>query len=198
MSEVLIRLGVPQPFLAWFNCADACEFPYGDASEIFKDRFHKVPTTVNLWFAGQRSASEVVITHSAIEAIAFLSLNADHYPNLEAVSFIATGNLPGMAQLQWIRRNFQKRKFTLVFGNDLLGALTDIKVAAGLKGHGTRIWLSGDVVRIQMKTQQHLFSIPELSLHAFEKAFGLRMNIRTRKPNRVVNFLDQLTLNQLS
>ena len=198
MSEVLIRLGVPPSFLAWFNCADACEFPYGDAREIFKDRFHKVPTTVNLWFAGHRSASEVVITHSAIEAIAFLSLNTDHYPNLESVSFIATGNLPGMAQLQWIRRNFQKRKFTLVFGNDLLGALTDIKVAAGLKGHGTRIWLSGDVVRIQMKTQQHLFSIPEVSLHAFEKAFGLRMNIRTRKPNRVVNFLDQLTPNQLS
>lgn len=198
MNDLLTGLGVHLSLQAWFSCEKETIFDYGGAREVFKEGFHKVPTTVNLWFAGHRSASEVVITHSAIEAIAFLSLNTDHYPNLEAVSFIATGNLPGMAQLQWIRRNFQKRKFTLVFGNELLGALTDIKVAAGLKGHGTRIWLSGDVVRIQMKTQQHLFSVPEVSLHAFEKAFGLRMNIRTRKPNRVVNFLDQLTLNQLS
>jgi len=192
MNDQLTRLGVPEALQAWFNCQQELVFDYGGANEIFTTGFHKVPTTANLWLGGNRSASEVVITHSAMEAIAFLTLHADHYPRPDTLSFIATGNLPGMDQLQWIRQNFKKRKFTLVFGSDLLGALTDIKVAAGLKGHGTRLLVNNDDVRIQMKTQVRILSVPQVSLHAFEKAFGLRMGIRTRKPPAAVTFLDLL------
>ncbi|CAM3797294.1 hypothetical protein MUGA111182_10330 [Mucilaginibacter galii] len=196
MNELLTRLGVPPALQAWFDCEKETVFDYGGAKEIFAAGFHKVPTTVNLWLGGNRSASEVVITHSVMEAIAFLTLHAGHYPRRDTLSFIATGNLPGMAQLQWIRQNFKKRKFTLVFGNDLLGALTDIKVAAGLKGQDTRLLLTGDDVRIQMKTQMRILSVPQVSLYAFEKAFGLRMGIRTRKPPVASTFLDQLKYGQ--
>ncbi|WP_345952944.1 hypothetical protein [Mucilaginibacter sp. PAMB04168] len=192
MNDHLTRLGVPEALQAWFNCRHEMVFDYGGAREIFTTGFHKVPTTANLWLGGNRSASEVVITHSAMEAIAFLTLHADHYPRRDTLSFIATGNLPGMAQLQWIRQNFKKRKFTLVFGNDLLGALTDIKVAAGLKGHGTSLLLSGDAVHIQMKTQVRILAVQQVSLYAFEKAFGLRIGIRTQKPPAASTFLDQL------
>jgi hypothetical protein len=192
MNDDLTRLGVPEVLQAWFNCRQELVFDYGVAEEFFTTGFHKVPTTANLWLGGNRSASEVVITHSAMEAIAFLTLHADHYPRRGTLSFIAMGNLPGMAQLQWIRQNFKKRKFTLVFGNDLLGALTDIKVAAGLKGHGTRLLWSGDDIRIQIKTQVRILSVPQVSLYAFEKAFGLRMGIRTEKPPAALTFLDQL------
>jgi len=192
MNEQLTRLGVPQALQAWFDCREKAEFDYGGAKEIFTDELHKVPTTANLWLAGSRSASEVVITYSAMEAIAFLTLHADHYPRPDALSFIATGNLPSMGQLLWIRRQFKKRKFTLVFGSGLLGTLTDIKVAAGLKGHGTRIMLLDDQVRIQMKAHSYLIPVQQISLYAFEKAAGLRTGIRTRKPNAVGDFLDQL------
>jgi hypothetical protein len=192
MNDHLTRLGVPEVLQAWFNCRQELVFDYGGAKEIFTKDFHKVPTTANLWLSGNRSASEVVITHSAMEAIAFLTLHAGDYPRRDTLSFIATGNLPGMVQLQWIRQNFKKRKFTLVFGNDLLGALTDIKVAAGLKGQDTRLLLSGDALHVQMKTQVRILSVPGISLYAFEKAFGLRMGIRTKKPPTALTFLDQL------
>jgi len=196
MNDQLTRLGVPEALQAWFNCQQELVFDYGGAKEIFTTGFHKVPTTANLWLGGNRSASEVVITHSAMEAIAFLTLHADHYPRRDILSFIATGNLPGMAQLHWIRQNFKKRKFTLVFGNDLLGTLTDIKVAAGLKGQGTRLLLSGDALHVQMRTQARILSVPGISLYAFEKAFGLRTGIRTRKPPAAATFLDQLKVAQ--
>ncbi|MDT3401297.1 hypothetical protein [Mucilaginibacter terrae] len=197
MNELLTRLGVPPALQAWFNCEQHTTFDYGGATEIFAAGFHKVPTTPNVWLAGNRSASEVVITHSAMEAIAYLSIHLDHYPDLDRVAFIATGNLPSAGQLQWIRSNFKRRKFTLVFGSDLLGTVTDIKVAAALKGRSAKLFLKDDSILCQTNGLSHNIPFSNLSLHVFEKDFGLRTGNRTRKPKHFLSFLDQLQSDRL-
>jgi hypothetical protein len=195
MNLRLTRLGVPASLQAWVNVTSRATFDYGGSLEVFGDNFHKVPTTANLWLGGSRAAAHVIITHSAIEALALLSRNLNHFPDLDRLCVIALGNLPSSGQLQWIRQYLKNRRFVLGFGNDLLASLMDIKVAAGLKGKETKIWLSGTNVTIQCRNQSCRFEAASLSLNVFEKAFGLRTGIRTRKPGRHATYFDHLTNN---
>src|SRR5258708_5494632 len=125
MNALLTRLGVPPEIQAFFNASAELSFNYGDTDEYYGDGVHKVPTTQNLWVAGNETASNVIITYSAMEAIAFITINRQHYPKLEQLTFIAIGNKLQPEQVNWIVQNFRKRRFTLVFGKDLIGHITD-------------------------------------------------------------------------
>jgi hypothetical protein len=191
MSDLLTELGVSKELQAFFNITEP-QFNYGNDLEYFGPGIHFIPTTNNLWVAGNDTAAELVITSSAMEAIAYLALNTYRYPVTETICFIAIGNLPHTAQLNWIRANRQKRKTTLVFGNDLLGRLADIAVACGLCNKAIRFCWSDEVVEV-FANDRRFKADPELfTLNTFEKAAGIRTGICTRKPIRHDTFLEQL------
>ena len=191
MSDLLTELGVSKELQAFFNITETL-FSYGNDQEYFGPGIHLIPTTNNLWVAGNDTASELVITSSAMEAIAYLALNTYRYPVTETICFIAIGNLPHAAQLDWIRANRQKRKLTLVFGNDLLGRLADIAVACGLCNKAVRLCWSDGQVEVFVNNRQFEATPELLTLNTFEKAAGIRTGIRTRKPIRHDTFLQQL------
>jgi hypothetical protein len=194
MNAILTELGVPGELQAFFQVTDLL-FSYGLDSEYFNKDFHRVPATSNLWMAGNDLTREVVITYSAMEAIAYLTLNKHRYSRIDTLAFVAVGNLPHDGQLQWMRSAWLKKKYTLVFGNDLLGRLADIKVAAGLADRRVRLYWNSPNVRIETDNCHHEFATDNLSLNVFEKAFGIRSGIRTHKPIRFDTFLDQLKHN---
>lgn len=144
------------------------------------------------WRAGNAAATELIITSGAVEAAAFMTVNAYRYPVTAALLFIAVGNLPGAGQLDRIRETRQKRKTTLVFSNDLLGSLLDITVAAGLTGRSLRLRWAGDLVEIEANNRRFTAGPDRLTLNAFEKMAGIRTGIRTRKPRNHNTFLEQL------
>ncbi|MGF7079004.1 hypothetical protein [Mucilaginibacter sp. UYCu711] len=191
MNPILNELGVSEELQAFFQVTDLV-FHYGNEMECFYNEFHRVPATSNLWIAGNDLTHEVVITYSAMEAIAYLTLNRHRYSRIDTLTFVAVGNLPHDSQLQWMRSAWLKKKFTLVFGNDLLGRLADIKVAAGLAGRHIRLFLNTPNIRIETENSHHEFAADSISLHVFEKAFGIRSGVRTHKPRQFDTFLDQL------
>ncbi|MBD1385851.1 hypothetical protein IDJ75_11220 [Mucilaginibacter rigui] len=195
MDSHLSKLGVPPELQAYFGTADLC-FDFGDEQELFGEGFHRVPTTPDLWMAGSYPATELIITSSAMEAVAYMTLNAWRHPPNAVMSFIAIGNLPHPRQIQWISAYCQKRKITLVFSNDLPGKLTDIIVASGIRKKAVRAAWQRGKVHLHLG-QLALGFLPEVvSLNAFEKAAGIRTGIRTRKPAGHNTFLDQLIYDQ--
>ncbi|WP_295668133.1 hypothetical protein [uncultured Mucilaginibacter sp.] len=191
MDPELTALGVPEAVQAFFDVPELM-FNYGGHFEHFGTGFHRVPTTPNLWLAGKELAREVIITSTAMEAIAYLSVNLHRYSDLDTLSFIALGNLPHYGQLQWIKSHYPKRKFTLVFGKDLLGRLADIRVAAGLKNQAVRLLRTDLQIQIMCNDEVYRFDPEVLSLSAFEKASGLRTGFRTSKPKEFDTYLEQL------
>lgn len=192
MNALLTRLGIPPEVQAFFKVSAELRFSYGDQQERYCDGLHIVPATQNLWLAGRHSATHVIITHSAMEAMAFITLNRHRYPRLEQLAFVAIGNRWCPEQGHWIRQNFKKRKFTLVFGKDLIGHITDIKLTAGIKNLTVRISYSENGILIWRGKQLHIFDQEQLSLHAFQEAFGIRPRFRTGKPVKSLTFLEQL------
>ncbi|MGY3212419.1 hypothetical protein [Mucilaginibacter sp. HD30] len=191
MHPFFNELGVPDELQAFLQL-DEPVFYYKDEVEIYHPDLHIVPTTCSLWMAGNYTATELILTSSAMEAIAYLTLRRHSYPVLSACSIIALGNLPALAQLNWIRQYGRKRKITLVFPNDLTGRLTDIFVSAGIRNKSVRLrWGQHQVV---CRVNDRIFAAdPEnLSLNSFEKATGLRSGIRTRKPEMHNSFLTQI------
>lgn len=191
MNALLTALGVPNAVQEFFDI-DELVFSYGEHFEHYDKGFHRVPTTKNLWLAGSAVTREVIITSTAMEAIAYLTVNLNSYPNLQSLSFIAIGNLPHPGQLNWIKTHFPKRKFTLVFGKDLLGKLADIRVAAGLFYKPVRLLRSEIQIQILCGQQVYRFDQETISLNSFEKATGIRTGVRTAKSKEFDTFLDQL------
>ena len=192
MNGILTRLGVPGDIQSFFNAADDLCFHYGDTCEHYGEGFHKIPTTANLWIAGNDAVPQVIITSCAMEAIAFITINRQRYPKLDELAFVAIGNKLQQEQANWIRQKFTKRRFTLVFGNDLLGHLTDIKLGAALKNMPLRLKYSSGKVLVYNLDKLRVFDEDKISYHAFQLAFGIRGKIRTRKAIHSLTFLDQL------
>lgn len=194
MNRLLTELGVPNDLQALFNNSD-CLFDFGDSHEHFGEGFHRIPTSQNVWRMSRDSATDVVITHSAMEAIAYITLNRYLHPSLDNIAFVALGNYPHAMQMNWIRETFKKRKITLVFGNCILGILADIRVVAGLRSLPLRMQIDGNCIRLQCKDRTHKIDQSALSLYLFENAFGIRSGIKTSKPKEHLTYLDQLIAN---
>jgi len=191
MNAYLTKLGVPSKIQQFFAVGEPI-FDFGNESECFSETTHRVPVTNNLWMAGDVLARQVIITFSAMEAVALLTLNQTNYPNYNELLFIATGARVGNGQLKWIKQNLKGREFTLAFGNELIGRLTDIKVAAAIRSKSVRLAFEDGNVIAWLKEKKIAFQEDKLSLHAFETAFGVRTTIRTCKPLNQLTFLDEL------
>lgn len=191
MNPVLERLGISPQAEAFFHAESLC-FDYGGISEVYDEGYHYVPTTDGLWLAGNRYAREVVITNSAMEAIAWYAIHRSRYADPAALALVSLGNLPTPAQLSWLRSSFRRRKFTLVFDHSLLGKLTDIKAGCLLKGKTISLCWQKEKAVISYQGRTAYFDESCCSLHHFEKAFGLRLGIRTSKPALHATHLIQL------
>jgi hypothetical protein len=191
MNPILKRLGVQPEVQAFFH-ADELRFNYGDAQEVYDEGYHYVPTTSAIWMAGNTYAPNVVITSSAMEAIAWYALHYSKYRDPHAFAFVSVGNLVYQEQLNWLRQQFPKRKFNLIFGKHLLGVLTDIRVAAGLMGKQISLSWQKEKVRIDLDGRIAFLPDSACSLHSFEKAFGLYSGIRTRKCSPSTTYLMKL------
>jgi hypothetical protein len=191
VNAILTRLGVPAELQAFFGVCEL-RFNYGNAVEYFDTGLHSVPVTTGLWLAGSTQSRDTIVTASAMEAIAFLTLNRHRFTALESIAFIAIGNLPHTGQVNWIKTNFHRSKFTLIFSKDLLGRLADIKVALGLADKEVQLQYTGQQIRVNCDGHSYEFSMDKLTLNAFEKSSGLRTGVRTIKPKMFDTFLDQL------
>jgi hypothetical protein len=192
MNKLLTKLGVSAEIQALFNIQGELRFDYGDSFEHFYQGGHRIPTTQNLWRAGNELAAQVIISSSVMELIAFMSLNVQKFPDPENLFFIATGNNCHPAKLHWIRSAFKKRKFILVYGNDLLSRLTDIKVATGLRDKSTILSWSDPLVEFTTGNRNFRIEQNRVSLAAFERLAGIRTHIRTGKPFPHNTYLEQL------
>ena len=197
MNSLLQELGVPAELQALFNATD-CVFDFGDGYEQFSKDFHHVPTSQNVWRVVPDAVTDVVITHSAMEAIAFMTFNRHQFNAIEQVAFVAMGNFPHSLQTGWIRENFKRRKITLAFSNCILGVMADIKVMAGLRLLPVKLFLDNQKISIECKGFKKSFEQKLLSLSLFEKAFGIRSGIRTIKPKNHLTYLDRLISNGIS
>jgi hypothetical protein len=195
MNGLLTKLGISEEIQALFNIQGELRFDYGDSFEHFYDGGHRVPTTQNLWRAGNELAPLVIIAPSAMELISFMSLNVQKFPDRDNLLFIATGNNCNSAKLKWIRSSYTKRKFTLVYGNDLLGRLSDIKTATGLRGKSTILSWSEPFVLCTIGGRNFKLEQDVVSLAAFERQAGIRTLIRTAKPFPHNTYLEQLMYN---
>lgn len=191
MNAYLTKLGVPLKIQQFFAVEEPI-FDFGNDSEYFSETIYRVPVTNNLWIAGDQFARQVIITFSAMEAVAFLTLNQANYPNYTELLFIATGARISNSQLKWIKLNLKGREFTLAFGNELTGRITDIKVAAAIRSKTVKLAFQEGNVIAWLKEKKIVFDDDKLSLHAFETAFGVRTMIRTCKPLNQLTFLDEL------
>ncbi len=177
---------------AFFNATPDLSFSYGDQYERYGEGFHIVPSTTNLWFAGTQHATDLIITYSAMEAIAFITLNRHRYPRLEQLAFVAIGNRLHPGQGEWIGQHFPCRKVILAFGKDLVGHLTDIKLTSAIKNIPVRILHRDAEIHIYRNSRLRVFHQEQVSLHAFQESFGIRPRFRTAKSVRSLTFLDQL------
>lgn len=192
MNPILTGLGIPSEIQAFFSATADLSFYYGDQYERYGKRFHIVPSTQNLWFAGTQNATHLIITYSVMEAMAFITFNRHRYPRMEQLAFIAIGNKLHAEQGDWIRQSFLGRKVILVFGKDMVGQITDIKLTAAIKNIPIRILYNDRGIHIYCKNCWKVFSQELISLHAFQEAFGIRPRFRTGKPVQSLTFLDQL------
>ncbi|MFD2146314.1 hypothetical protein [Mucilaginibacter antarcticus] len=192
MNALLTRLGIPLEIQAFFSVTADLTFNYGDQVERYDAGFHIVPSTQNLWVAGTPSATHLIITYSVLEAMAFITFNRHRFPRLEQLAFIAIGNKLHAEQGDWIRQSFPGRKVILVFGKDLVGNITDIKLAAAIKNIPIRILFRDDAIHIYSYNCLKVFDQDCVSLHAFQEAFTIRPRFRTGKPIHSLTFLDQL------
>lgn len=185
------RLGFSPEIQAFFHLKEF-RFDYGGDTEVFEAGLQVVPTTTNAWLAGNEHSPEVIITQSAMEAISWYYYHRHRYRDPCNLAFVSLGNLPCEEQISWLRRNFKKRKFTLVFGNHLLGRLTDICVATALSGKPAALRWQKEKISVSFDGRRQELSEAQYSLHAFEQAFGIRTGIRTSKPSRHSTYLAQL------
>lgn len=186
MAALLNKLGVPRNvrlfFEPWYlvQTDGSVIFPFGDEFEHLAPGFHRVPTAVNPWTAG--SGPLVFISFSAIEAICFLTCFAHSFADLSLLQFIAIGN-------HWENVQSCPGKITLLFGQDVLGRLTDIKLSMALRNKRLAIRYCADAT---FDIDGHHFTESQLTLSAFEKTLGIRSGIRTVKPRNFNTFFEQL------
>jgi len=201
MHPYLTRLGVRaevQEFFASFYQADTngnLVFDYGGETEAYGFAFHRVPVSGGLWVAGQensRLAGQVFICSSAMEALSFLAFRYTAYPDTSGLLFISIG--PGLndSHLQPVCSSLPEKKCTLLFGNDFVGKVTDLKIAAGIRKVPVAVYEQDGICTVNFRNRNYSFHTDAFSLNAFEKQAGYRFNIRTLKPKGFNTFFDQL------
>jgi hypothetical protein len=202
MHPYLSRLGVRsevQEFFAPFyasNPAGDLVFIQDSYREHFGFAFHRVAAENSLWLAGQDNLAlvrRVLVCASAMDAIAFLHFYWHVFPQPDSLCFIAAGYRPVAMQLSWIRQNCFGKKLELLFPNDLLGGITDLKIASTFRRLPVSVFLSEkERLKVCFRAKEYVFEQETFSLNAFERASNYRFKVITRKPKYGVSFYETL------
>jgi len=201
MHPYLTRLCVKpevQEFFAPFYQSDAAGnmvFSYGTRTEHYGFAFHRVPAASHLWIAGPDNfslARQVFICPSAMEAISFLHYKLPAFPNLDGLLFLAVGTGINVQQIAWISSSLAEKKYTFVFGNDFLGQVQALKLAAGIRKVAVAIYEENGTCTVNFRSQNYCLPTNNFSLNAIEKLTRYRFGIRTLVPKGYSTFFEQL------
>lgn len=191
MSALLEKLGVPKNVRLFFKPHyhlqpdGSLRFPFGDDFEHFGNDFHRVPIPTHPWSAG--SGPVQFLAFSAMECVAYLSINAHRYSDFSILRFTAIGITQELPSLT------QATKNSLLAGGDVLGKLHAIHWAAALQNKHIGIrYLPPDRYLFSYLDRNAILSEPFVSLSAVEKALGIRSGIRTAASRKYTSFLEQL------
>ncbi len=207
MHPYLTRLGVSAevqdffgPFYTSDDAGNLC-FWYGKEMEHFGFGFHRVPVSADLWLAGNLHFSQVrqvIISSSALDAVSWLKKKAAFLSHTENLLFISTGAGLKSEQISWIRDCLYGKAFCLIYGNDFLGRLTCLKIAAGLRRLPLEVYADGsESISVRFRSRTFSFSQKTFSLHNFEKAANFRFGIRCDQPKGYLTFFDELKADAL-
>lgn len=202
MHPYLVRLGVSDEVQAYFapfyysnHIGDLC-FSYGDDVEHYGFGFHRVPAVTGFWMAGNLNFSQVnqmIICATALEAVAWLHFYSHRFPDRDSLLFLSAGVSLTIAHINWLREKLPGRQFVFAFGKDLLGRLTAIKLAAGIRGQRLSIvFLAEEKVQIRFRGRDFLFCSENCGMQALEKAAAFRFRVRLSTPKNYNTFFDQL------
>lgn len=201
MHPYLTRLAIRPEVQGYFRPFYACDevgnllFSYGNEFEHFGFAFHKVPLTETCWLAGNLNFAQVrfvIICGPAMDAVSWLNKKFNYYSSLDNLLFLSTGAAVQDAQVRWIREHLRNKEFLLVFGNDLLGRIADLKIAAGIRNLQVAVYLSGEEVLVSFRSRTFSFRQDAFSLNAFEKVAKYRFGMATEKPKNHTCFFDEL------
>jgi hypothetical protein len=202
MHPYLTRLGIRpevQSLFRPFFSSDALGnliFPYGNETEGFGFAFHRIPTTGGLWLAGNLHFAQVrraIVSASALDAISWLNKKHHTFLHTQNLLFISMGSTIREAQIDWINEHLSGRAFELIYSNDLLGRMADLKTAAGIRRWPLAIYINDHLqVVVTFRAQNFFFGQENFSLSAFERASGVRFGIPARKPKQYNSFFEEL------
>lgn len=143
------------------------------------------PLTTGIWCAGGHHPNSVrhnFLFYSGLEALSFCSMATDWLVKPSFAVFSALGLCPSAGQISILEHRFPNARLHTVFGNDILGRITDCKVALWSKTKDALFQIEKDVIVGQYNGK--ILQIPEpiFSLSLFEKKSNLRAGVRTHKP----------------
>jgi hypothetical protein len=202
MTDHLLRFGIKPEAALFFKNTYSVDpqgyliFSYGTDQERLGEGFHIIPVSKSSWRAGQENPAlirKVFICHSAMEAICFLHLNFNAFPERDRLLFIAVGLIPQDSHFKTLRGLLKGKQLCLVMGSGIFGHLADLKMAAEIKGRTCSIqYIEPETIRINYRDNVYVFSETKISLNAFEIASGLRSGIRTYKPKLFESYSAQI------
>jgi hypothetical protein len=179
-----------EPFIHKIT-AEEIIIDYHDSIEHAAADFHRIPITENHWTAGgPATAGQLIISSSAMDAIAWLNQNHTRYRNLNDLSFISLGAYPTTTHAEIIQQHAPQKKLHFLFSNDPTGALCDLKLASCIRRFPLKIIHQDG--QYHLLFQHKLYIINHLSLNALEKASRRNFHIRTHKPQKHGTYYQQL------
>lgn len=192
----LDQLGIHAKVQAFFQPHSTIQnesiyFNYGGDYEHAGPHFHRIPTTEGHWTAGEPAiAGHLIISSSAMDAIAWLDQNHTRYPNPGDLCFLSVGSTPARNHAEHIQQQTPTKKIHFLFSNDPTGALCDLKFAAWIRDKPLKVTYINHYYHIHFEHQHYQFD--RLSLNTLEKASRYNFRIRTHKPKNHGTYYQQL------
>ena len=178
-----------RPYLSIQN--ETLLFPYENEYEHAGPQLHRVPITESHWQAGTAQiAGDLIISHSALDTIAWLHQNRHRYLNFDSLYFLAIGAAPTITHAEIIKQYTPAKKLHFLFNNDPSGALCDLRLAAHVRNQPLNIRFDNHQYQIQFRNKH--YQLAYLSLSALEKVSQYSFRIRTHKSKNNTNYHEQL------
>ncbi|MFI5160504.1 MAG: hypothetical protein ACHQHN_04465 [Sphingobacteriales bacterium] len=148
------------------------------------------PSDSELWTAGEPTlATEIFICGSAMDAICYLHLNYHLFNRPEQLLFMSFKGTPSNKK----PKSLYGARYHLLFANDLLGHVGDLKFACWLCNY--RIWIeyfAGGKLKINFRCREYLIDEKIFTLNYFERKSKYRFGVSTHKPKIHNTFFEQL------
>jgi len=197
LTKLGIRAEVQEFFAPWYHTDPSGNlvFSYGRHYETYGMAFHSIPTTESCWQAGNSDLAcirEVFICGSAMEAVAWLHIHYSACTHTDTLFFLSIGNKPGPEHFCCLAGKAKSLRISLLFGNDLLGKVCDLKTASALHSQPAAVSAGDEQVTVTFRNKNYIFSYKAFSLNAFERASNYYFKLRTLKPKGFNTWLDLL------